>query len=923
MTPEQLRVLANPLHLYLLLAGSHPERLDFSGPGELYGRYWEDKSRALELVHAGAWIPAVSALAETLSDQQSLSAPRHLLDEHAAALRLLASEGVVTISEEGVGFFHESFFDYAFARTFERRREGLVDWLTSDDQPLFRRSQVRQVLEFLRRNGPDNPHYLETLAALLPDPGIRFHIKQLVLDWLGGLTDPTATEWRILEAGAESLGERRSDPIRNSVPWFDLLQQAGRWAGWLQGDRELRERTRWLLEQDDVLAARADVIIPLIRDSSAEAGERDSRLWTLVERSRGYAADAMRALLLELVAAGVPERLEGPPLSHRDMWAVLARLGPGDTEYAIQVVAAWFDRQFELALRDDRVEEFRRPRPGRAYSHSSEDVIGRCEGDPASLARTFWPRFVQLEAAAPAQRLSVERRPDSAIEQLRQALARSLRQLAADAPASLDEILEPRPGAASVWVDYVVLEAWSANPGHYADRLVDFLLERPEQRFTIDDPSATNGFVGVTRTALSAASAYCSEDSYQALEDSIVTFTPSWEWRHRPIGRTRLALLQCLPERRLSPPARRELRSLRYKFPDLGDLGAAGADSEDDAGPRYEESPIPRAAAERMADDHWIGAIEKYPDRQPTWRGSRMIGGANAVARELEHATRLDPARFAQFVERLDASHADVYIKAVLRGLTVADNGSYSVPDAELAFGVVRRMLAIELPIGREVVWTLREAAADGLPDDMLAIVIRMATEAADPAPETWTDTASRPFEELDDVGLNSDRGAAATTLARLLFLDRGLWSRLKPVVTQLTQDPVLPVRACTLECLLAVLGTERDDALALFELTRRGADVLLGSRLAERFLGYAMYEDYAEVRPVLQQMLTAEAVEAVQNAAQLIHVGRALARLDSRATGRAADHGAGGDRPPGGGGDLRPLRLRSSGRFAVRRAPD
>ncbi len=397
LTPEQLRVLANPLHLYLLLAGSHPERLDFSGPGELYGRYWEDKSSALELVHAGAWIPAVSALAETLSDQQSLSAPRHLLDEHAAALRQLASEGVVTINEEGVGFFHESFFDYAFARTFERRGEGLVDWLASDDQPLFRRSQVRQVLEFLRRNGPDNPHYLETLAALLQDPGIRFHIKQLVLDWLGGLTDPTLTEWRILEAGAGSLGERRWDPIRNSVPWFDLLQQAGRWAGWLQGDRELRERTRWLLEQDDVLEARAEVIIPLIRDSSAEAGERDSRLWTLVERSRGYAAEAMRALLLELVAAGVPERLEGPPLSHRDMWAVLARLGPGDTECAIQVVAAWFDRHFELALRHDRVEEFSRPRLGRAYSHSSEDVIGRCEGDPASLARTFWPRFVQLK----------------------------------------------------------------------------------------------------------------------------------------------------------------------------------------------------------------------------------------------------------------------------------------------------------------------------------------------------------------------------------------------------------------------------------------------------------------------------------------------------------------------------------------------
>ncbi len=66
----------------------------------------------------------------------------------------MVSEGVVSIHGTSVGFFHESFFDYAFARTFLGADKDLVDWLVQDEQPLFRRSQVRQVLAFLSPNPP-------------------------------------------------------------------------------------------------------------------------------------------------------------------------------------------------------------------------------------------------------------------------------------------------------------------------------------------------------------------------------------------------------------------------------------------------------------------------------------------------------------------------------------------------------------------------------------------------------------------------------------------------------------------------------------------------------------------------------------------------------------------------------------------------
>ena len=63
----------------------------------------------------------------------------------------MASEGVVIADGPRISFFHASFFDDVFARGFVSRDEDLVDWLSAAGQDLFRRSQVRQVLEYLRR----------------------------------------------------------------------------------------------------------------------------------------------------------------------------------------------------------------------------------------------------------------------------------------------------------------------------------------------------------------------------------------------------------------------------------------------------------------------------------------------------------------------------------------------------------------------------------------------------------------------------------------------------------------------------------------------------------------------------------------------------------------------------------------------------
>ena len=107
--------------------------------------------------------------------------------------------------------------------------------------------------------------------------------------------------------------------------------------------------------------------------------------------------------------------------------------------------------------------------------------------------------------------------------------------------------------------------------------------------------------------------------------------------------------------------------------------------------------------------------------------------------------------------------------------------------------------------------------------------------------------------------------------LARLLFADRDRWSSLKPTVERLVGDRVLAVRSVAVKCLLAVLDTNRDDALAFFDNLAEEADPILGTNYVEEFIRYAMFRDYPAIRPVLLRMLTSPQPATVRTGARQV----------------------------------------------------
>ena len=877
LNQEQLRVLSVPLHLYLFVEAARSGKFDFTGKGDLFDAFWKDKARKVESRLVGqtpVWPRATAALCDAMSERESLVAPEHAMDEVRSALDAMASEAVVYIQEGFVRFFHEAFFDYSFARTFLRVNRDLVQWLLADDQHLFRRSQVRQVLTFLRDREPDRVRYLQTLSGLLEHPEIRFHIKKLVLDWLGALPDPTGEEWMVVEGlDLEPTGHRWS-VVRNSVPWFDVLKDMGRWSSWLTADDEQVDRAVTLLQMPDVLNARSVVVAELVYPFRGRSDEWRDRLRRLASGGYGYSSPEMQDFAIDLIADGTLDEATPGIAMNADWWMIWYKSSTERPAFTARVLGAWFDRQLDRAAELQRDDPFSGSPEIVAYSQFSAHVIKECAAHaPRKFVRELFPRFARFDVRVPKEWIAAPSRVGNPDDQLRNALAEAMISLAQDAPAELDSIMDAERLSESNWMSALVLLAWSANPGFYAERIVRFLLDYPEQRLNIGyDISSleTDSFVAVSRTAVAAASITCSDEAFAELERAILNFTPDWEWQAGSADRTRLALLRALTPERIGEPTHGLVQELEGRFPEATERGAPEPPTDEDTiqsvGP-----PIAADVLRRMSDDQWLTAMAQYDSDRATVRDDRFVGGSLELSWELTTLVRKYPARFAALVDRMHSPHhPPIYFQAILTGLTRSESGRGRPGGVEQVCSVLRRIADLDVPVpGRDVALAIGTLADEGVPDDVVQMLCRLALEDPDPKEDDWqgSDDSRGPIHQA----INSARGAAAGALAQLLFADGNRWASLKPTVEQLVVDRVLAVRSMAVDCLLAVLDVHRSDALTCFQRLATEAVRILGTNKVERFLRYAIFRDYPAIRSILLSMLRASQPTVVRAGARLV----------------------------------------------------
>ena len=598
------------------------------------------------------------------------------------------------------------------------------------------------------------------------------------------------------------------------------------------------------------------------------------RLRRLVEVGQLYTSPEMKDLVIALIQDGTLDTATGFAVNS-DWWSVWYMTSTQVSAFTARVLGGWFDRQLGRADELNHDDPFSGSPHLVTDSQFSEHVIAECaKRAPREFVSEMFPRFVEFDKRVPKEWIAGPSAFGSPDEQLRNALAEAMMSLARIDPAELDAITDAETLTDTKWMHSLVLRAWSSNPDRYSEHIVRYLMASPDKRLDIGYTFGAGGsdiFAAVSRTAVAAASAFCSDASFVELENAILNIAPESERERGREGLTELVLLRALAQERVGEDARRRIQELERRYPNAPQRGAPQPHTRKIEAQRV-KAPIPQETQQHMSDAQWLSAMAKHTGELPAFVGDQFVGGAPELSQDLKKLVAKDPERFSELANQMEATLPPTYFEAILKGLTDNGDGSGRAGTVGQVCSVLRRIRDLGVQVhGQEVAWAIRALAVETLPDDIVQMLCRVALDDRDPESDDWNIGSDE--ESPINQAINTSRGAAATALAQLLFADRSRWSILEPTIGQLVEDRVLAVRSVAVESLLAVLDAQRSDSLTYFKRLAEDAGPILGTRYVERFLHYAIFRDYPAARPTLMGMLKSSEPHVVQAGARRITV--------------------------------------------------
>lgn len=889
LSPRQVELLKLPQNLALFVEAKlvHATQPGFASQKDLFDHYWTAKRQEVverRPAEAGHWLPVIRQLTREMSERQELSVPKARLDEFTPQfLAALSSAGVLNDENNRYGFGHESFFDYCFARMVVGEGQDFVAFLEADEQHLFRRAQTRQVLAYLRDE--DRPRYTRTLDALLTSPGIRAHLKVLVVELVAAMDDPDESEWEVIwpflsaefehirhgTEGNDKIAARVWQAFFTSRTLFTVADRLGYVERWLNsGESRLEDRTvaylRWQKRTHGDRAA--ELLEPFV----GCGGEWPLRLRFMMETGDLERSRQFFDLFLRLLDDGTLDEARSRFAMNGTFWSMLTGLVEARPDWCAEVAAHWLDRQLARALANPTEQG----EPGVLDLHDDaglNDLFQSARGAPEAFLTHVLPAVLRVadtlvypgqeaEARLPRDRLwGFHMGGDyiSLSEAYVSACETAFEELVKVDPERLIPFITSLRAFPLDTANHLLTGACLCAPKRFADEALALLADEPERLHC--------GYVDSghwrSRCLIEKCSPHCSAETFSRLEAVVLAYATPYERTmdgFKARGYASFTLLSALAPVRLSRTAVRRLGELRRKF----------GEPEPPRGMRSYtvESPVRTEAATRMSDQSWLRAINKH--RLPRGAPDRLHlerGGAWELAGVLGELTAKEPERFGRLALQLPADADGSYFMNVLYKLREAD-----VP-AALKIDVARRVFsrAEDTACLMAAADLLGRLGAEELPADAVAFLNWAATEHPDPEGERWLPppgggVASHGGDMLNH-GVNTVRGHAAEAIRDLILKRRSNLELFLPAIERLVGDRTLAVRACAASTLLAVGNHDVELASSLFRRLVEGQDDrLLASRHAQDFIRRGLRDRFPELRAFVERMLGSDH-DAVRNA--------------------------------------------------------
>jgi len=191
----QLLRIPNHLNIFSRVAASNDKSLRARSIQDLYFELWNQKvletPSTIQIVKLNIK-QALYNITDRMFNSQRITISQYQFENFTDELRYLESERLIKREGTQLQFFHQSFYDFVFAKQFVEDGKDLMQYIKEAEQSIHIRSAVKMIISYLRDFDPRL--YLKVLERIFHDEEILFHIKHIMLSIVLSQEEPTKHE---------------------------------------------------------------------------------------------------------------------------------------------------------------------------------------------------------------------------------------------------------------------------------------------------------------------------------------------------------------------------------------------------------------------------------------------------------------------------------------------------------------------------------------------------------------------------------------------------------------------------------------------------------------------------------------------------------------------------------------------------------
>ncbi len=814
-----LNLLRTPLHLDIFCNIYNPDvdLISINTLHNLYNEFYDQKIlKSLNDDIQKDVFKAIDIMIDKMDNSKVLTVPFDLLDRNSKGGNYLLSQSIVYKYNNKIQFFHSSFFDYCYARTFLSRHDSLIKIVLNQHQGLFIRSQVKHVLAYLRDS--DFSIYLKELKGFLTNHKVRFHICLLVINQLAFLQDPKDEEWLIVKQLLE-----RDDNFKKhfmnaiqSEKWLEYLISSGYLQMLLQsGDEKIINLIIGKLRI--LINFYTKTIINFLKQFPNIRKKDEHVVQVLIGLEHWEDEEAVRLFQghLQVIKSGYSFYYS----------KFLLRI----LEYKPEVVyKIFFDDIYEKINAVSSAEELDKKE---YFSHYDIEIFKKLLNWNSDVVLSKSLQLIHTMVDKTKRKSKTDFFSDGAFRgceqfvpdlyphwQVLSLVLEKLKTIAINDKSKFLRLVKELDKSRSFTLLKIVLHGYNAKSHLYVEEGFELLCRKGILE------NVTSNLIGgyKLRALLENIYPHFSKEQKEKINKLILSVSPYWEkdrekGQQSLIGYTRYKLLNAIPDDEISKYLimNKEFKELDRKFG------------------RFKEKPIktrrgkwigpllPPPAYEKMTPEQWLSSFRRY-DETTSWgmpKEESLKRGIIEHSRAFAEQVSKRPDEFYDFVFNL-GKRDDVSITYLGSGLEGLIKGDYAIEQIKQLVKTYWRYENKEFRkcIIKAIEYIDRKVNLDL---DLIKILAEYALNDPDPKEELWETDAynGTPYYEGDPHahGINTVRGSATERLVVHGF-ETQYPDKIFEILNKIAEDKSVAVRCCLIRYLQGMIKWNKNKTYKLFK---------------------------------------------------------------------------------------------------------